>query len=407
MAKHGLGKGLSALFSLYDDPASTSRTAPTPAKKPINNVASVEEPQFNASSVKQENEFEEKMEKAIAQERRAVPTTQPTKTSKVQEPEDVDAILEKAKSLLDDMKIPGAIRIDSDMPPIENMNYTAEKENLERKLSQIDQEMSYRETPRGVVDVPISLIDINLDQPRKNFSKEAMLELSESIKQHGVIQPIVVVERNNRYMIVAGERRYRASKMVGLKVIPCIIKNYTNREIKQISLIENLQREDLNPVEVAYAIKQLIEDFGFTQDQVAERLGVSRPLVTNTLRILNLEPEVIAMVEKGTLLTAHAKVLGGVKNREDQIKFAKKACNDKMSLREFERMIQEYLNPDKFKKKHMQLTSELQHFVSRMQSTFKTKVGMFGTDRRGRIYIDYYTRDDLDRISDLMQKLGY
>lgn len=404
MAKHGLGKGLSALFSLYDEPSASNSTQ----KKQSATGGSIGKREYNPVDVPSENEFEETMEKARQEERRVAPAPQPKKAPVMQEPEDVDAILEKAKSLLDDMKIPGAIRIESDdIPPVQNMNYTTERENLERKLNKVGEEISYRELPHGVVELPISQVDINIDQPRKNFNKEAMAELSESIKQHGVIQPIVVVERNGRYMIVAGERRYRASKMAGMKVIPAIIKNYTNREVKQIALIENLQREDLNPVEVAYAIKQLIEDFGFTQDQVAERLGVSRPLVTNTLRILRLEPEVVAMVEKGTLSTAFAKVLGGVNNREDQIKFARKACNDKMTVREFERMVQEYLNPEKFKKKHAQLTSDLQNFVSRLQSTFKTKVGMFGTDKKGRIYIDYYTRDDLDRISDIMQKLGY
>ena len=392
MAKHGLGKGLSALFSMYDDPILANSEV---EKEKMRNIAKKVEEE------KKERQ-QSKIELTTSNEAN-VNINNSTNSNKV------DDVLEKAKTLLDDIKTtePKILKNNDNIEPIQNPDFLEKKKSLESKLNKIEQEISKRELPQGVVQLQISQIEVNLEQPRKNFDKEALLELSESIKQHGVVQPIIVVERNGKYMIVAGERRYRATKMAGIKVIPAIVKNYTNREIKEIALIENLQREDLNPVEVAYAIKQLIDEFNFTQEEVAAKLGVSRPLITNILRILKLEPEVIAMVEKKKLSPAHAKILGGVSNKEDQIKFARKACDDKISVRDFERIIQEYLQPTEKKKEKIGLSDELKDFVNRMQKTFKTKVGMFGTNKKGRIYIDYYTSDDLDRISSLMEKLGY
>ena len=253
--------------------------------------------------------------------------------------------------------------------------------------------------------IPLSQIHPNLNQPRKNFDEEAMLELADSVRQHGIIQPIVVVKDDDGFMIVAGERRYKAARMIALQQIPCIIKDYTERQIKEVALIENLQREDLNPIEAGRAIKQLMEEYHFTQDIVAERIGKSRPSVTNILRLLTLQPEVIKMVEDGQLSAGHARALVTVTDPNVQIRFANVCIARKLNVREVEDMVREYLRPGEGVK-HRQLTpqsQELTHFVEEMQRVFSTKVSINGNDNKGRIYIDYYSKDDLDRIFEIIE----
>ena len=252
-----------------------------------------------------------------------------------------------------------------------------------------------------VSQLNIDLVDPNANQPRKHFDKDALNELAESIKIHGVIQPIVVTAVGKRYMIIAGERRWRASKLVGLTTIPAIIREYTNKEISEVSIIENLQREDLNPMEQARAIKNLIDAYGLTQEDVAKRLGKSRPLITNTIRLLNLEPEVIQMIEEGKLTAGHARSLVVVTDRESQIKLAKQVSTRKLTVRDLERAV-------KNTQKKVQIKSsqsvELKQLVQDMQRVFSTKVSVIGTDVRGRIYIDYYSEDDLQRFYELIDK---
>ena len=163
-------------------------------------------------------------------------------------------------------------------------------------------------------EIELSKIDRNTEQPRKNFDAMALEELANSIKEHGVIQPIIVAKRGDRYMIIAGERRFRAAKLAGLKTIPAVIRDYSNQEIKEISLLENIQREDLNPIECALGMKELIDLYSYTQDTLSKRLGKSRPVITNTLRLLNLTPAVIKMVESGELSAGHARCLVVVSN---------------------------------------------------------------------------------------------
>ena len=253
----------------------------------------------------------------------------------------------------------------------------------------------------------LGLIDRNEDQPRRTFDKEALQELAESIRQHGVIQPIVVNNNNGRYMIIAGERRFRASKLAGLKKIPAIVKNYTPRQIKEVALIENLQREDLNSLEAARAIKSLMEEHSMNQEEVADRIGKSRSAIANTLRLLSLQPEVQALVEKGKLSAGHARALVVVSKPEDQLKLAKMATDDKKSVRELEKLVREYLNPQLAVKAKagQSISLELKELINDMQKVFATKVHVLGTDRRGRIYIDYYSKEDLDRLSDCVEKL--
>lgn len=252
-----------------------------------------------------------------------------------------------------------------------------------------------------VVELPLADIDPNTNQPRKNFNDATLKELADSIKVHGVIQPIIVVKMGERYMIIAGERRYRASKIAGLSTIPVIVKNYNEKEIAEVSLLENLQREDLNPMECARAMKKLMTDFGWTQETVADRLGKSRPVVANTVRLLNLEPEVIDMIEKGKISAGHARSLVAVTDKKAQIKLAHQVCEKKLTVRDLERAVK----GSSGSKNKMDQSSELKDLIEDMKRVLGTKVSVLGSDQRGRIYIDYYSSADLDRIYDLIQKL--
>lgn len=265
---------------------------------------------------------------------------------------------------------------------------------------------SVKKPSAGVLEIDIDLIAPNINQPRKNFDETALNELAESIKVHGVIQPIVLnQEEDGKYMIIAGERRFRASKIAGLKTIPAVIKNYTPKQIKEISIIENLQREDLNPIEAARAIKQLMEEYGLNQESVAERIGKSRPAIANFLRLLNLTPEVISLVENGTISAGHARCLVAITDPRDQFKLAMLCKNNRISVRELEKVVKAVLNP-KSKKAKLEQSDELKEMVAEMQRVFATKVSAIGNDKKGRIYIDYYSRDDLDRICQLLELIN-
>ena len=258
------------------------------------------------------------------------------------------------------------------------------------------------ETPR---ELPLTQIDPNVNQPRKNFDEVALSELTNSIRIHGVISPIIVVmQPNGRYMIIAGERRWRASKRAGLLTIPAIVRDYTPQQVKEISLIENLQREDLNPIETAAAIKQLMDEYRYTQEQVADRIGKSRPAVANTLRLLTLTKPVTDLVASGKLSPGHARCLVVVTDPEDQFKLASMGVDNRVTVRDFEKIVKNYLNPKPAKPK-VEQSVELKDMISRMQRTFATKVSALGNDKKGRIYIDYYNRDDLDRICDILETI--
>jgi len=261
-------------------------------------------------------------------------------------------------------------------------------------------------TSTGVTEIDMGLIVPNPNQPRKNFDPEALDDLAASIKVHGVIQPIVLNKLDDgKYLIIAGERRYRASKVAGLKTIPAIVKNYTDKQIKEISIIENLQREDLNPIEAARAIKQLMEEYNLTQETVSERIGKSRSSIANNLRLLNLYPDVVKMVEDGLLSSGHARCLVVIEDPNMQLRLANQTIKDKWNVRDLEKAVKKALNPETQKKITVKTEQslELKELVQDMQRVFSTKVSAIGNDNKGRIYIDYYSRDDLDRLADLLQ----
>ena len=263
----------------------------------------------------------------------------------------------------------------------------------------------------GVLEVSLEDIYPNPSQPRKVFDPKALDELASSIKVNGVIMPVVLnKDENGKYMIIAGERRFRASKIAGKTSIPAIIKDYDDRKIQEISLIENLQREDLNPIESATAMKQLMDDYGLTQEELSERIGKSRSAIANTLRLLSLDGQVIKMVSDGKLSQGHARALVTLPI-DAQVKIAKKCVDDGMSVRDIEREVKDYFNPPEEKKRLREIkrkqdqSAELKDLIARMQQVLGTKIQAIGNDKKGRIYIDYYTTDDLDRICDIIEFL--
>lgn len=267
-----------------------------------------------------------------------------------------------------------------------------------------------KDIKQGVSEIPLDDIYANPNQPRKIFDAEALQELSASIKANGVIMPIVVNKDGDKYMIIAGERRFRASKLAGLTSIPAVVKQYDERKIKEISLIENLQREDLNPIEAANAMKQLMLDYSLTQEELSDRIGKSRSAIANTLRLLSLDGEVIKLVANNKLSSGHARTLVTLPVSE-QVKLAGRIVNDGLSVRETEQAVKDYFNPPEVAKsvkkikRRQDLGLELKDLISRMQQTFGTKVAAIGNQNKGRIYIDYYTTDDLDRLFDIVEIL--
>ena len=262
----------------------------------------------------------------------------------------------------------------------------------------------------SVIEIEIGLVEPNPNQPRKIFNEQALQELADSIAVHGVIMPIVVNKKGDKFMIIAGERRWRASRLAGKQTIPAIVKDYSERQVKEISLIENLQREDLNPIEAANAMKQLMDEYDITQEDLAERIGKSRSAVANTLRLLTLDEKVIELVSSGALSQGHARALITLP-KEVQLSIASKSVAKKLSVREVEQLVKDYYNPPEEIKKAQRakreanMSLELKDLIVRMQRGFGTKVSAIGNDKKGRIYIDYYTRDDLDRIAELLEKL--
>ena len=264
-------------------------------------------------------------------------------------------------------------------------------------------EVAVEKASESPEEIDISLIDRNINQPRKIFNDDQLQELAQSIKNCGLIQPIILVKKGDRYMIVSGERRWRASKLVGLKKVPAIIRNYSDNEIAEVALIENLQREDLNPIESANAIKELIDKFNLTQEQISERIGKSRSAVTNTLRLLSLAPEVIKLIQDGKLTAGHGKILVAIGDSETQIKIANMAVDGKISVRELEKYLQVIANRTQKTHKTANQSIELIDFTQKLQQILATKVQIKGPEKKGKILIEYYSKDELNRLYELLR----
>lgn len=260
------------------------------------------------------------------------------------------------------------------------------------------------------VEIDIRKIEPNRNQPRKQFDEDAIEELAESIKQFGVIQPLIVKKKGDYYEIIAGERRWRASKKAGLKKVPIIIKNYDEKEILKISLIENLQREDLNPIEEAQAYQKLQEDYGLKQDEIAASVSKSRTAITNTMRLLKLDERVQKMVMDNLISSGHGRTIIPIEDKELQYETACKILDENLSVREAEQLVKKLLErkPDKEKKEEeSQQNAEMFHyFEGRMKDILGSKVTIKNKkNNKGRIEIEYYSAEELERIIDLIQSI--
>lgn len=253
--------------------------------------------------------------------------------------------------------------------------------------------------------VRITKVEPNRDQPRKNFDEDALQELSDSIKQFGLLQPILVQDRNDHYEIIAGERRWRAAKLAGLKEIPVIIKKYTEQEIVEISLIENIQREDLNPIEEAQAYKKLLTEFNLKQDEVAERVSKSRAAVTNSMRLLKLNEKVQQMVINEMISTGHARALLAIENEEEQYNIAQRIFDEKLSVRDVEKMVKNLYKTVKKKKiDDKALETIYMDLQENLQEKLSTKVSIISKgEGTGKIEIEFYNHDDLERLLNIIQ----
>lgn len=257
----------------------------------------------------------------------------------------------------------------------------------------------------GMQKIDISLIKANNTQPRKSFDEEKIMELSESIKQYGVIQPILITKDDmaHTYTIVAGERRWRAAKLAGVKEIPVIIKELNEKEILEISLIENIQRQDLNPIEEAKAYKNLLEDFKLTQEELSKRIGKSRTAITNCIRLLNLDERVQDYVIDGVLTEGHGRTLLSIEDKELQYKISQMIIDDKLSVRDTEKLIKS-LNVDKEKTKNDRKVNQYyQDIKNKLEELFGTRVILNSNNDKGKIQIEYYSEEDLQRILDILK----
>jgi len=257
----------------------------------------------------------------------------------------------------------------------------------------------------GVLEISIYDIDPNPDQPRRNFDKESIQDLSKSIQEHGVVQPIIVKPSNkNRYTIVAGERRWRAAREAGLDSIPVIIRDFDDKEMLEIALIENLQREDLNPIEEAEGISSLIENYGLTQEQVAQRLGKSRPSIANSLRLLKLPDQVKKLLEEEKISTGHARALLALNSQTKILELAQLIIEKRLSVRETENLIKKIKEKNKNKKRTdaFEKPSFILDLESRMEEYFGTRVTIQQGKKKGIIEIEYYSNDDLERIINMI-----
>lgn len=283
------------------------------------------------------------------------------------------------------------------------------KQNAEKKTTKenIKQETIVKTVVKQEeVKLRISEVEPNREQPRKKFDEDALIDLADSIKQHGVLQPLIVQKRDGYYEIIAGERRWRAAKMAGLKEIPVMIRDYTDQQIVEISLIENIQRENLNPIEEALAFKRLLNEFHLKQDEVAERVSKSRTAVTNSMRLLKLDGRVQQMVIDEMISTGHARALLAVEDKDLQYKLAMKVFDEKLSVREIERMMQLLSKEEKPKKEEPENLFIYQNIEEKLKAVLGTKVSInHKANNKGKIVIDYYSNDELERIMELFQSI--
>lgn len=284
--------------------------------------------------------------------------------------------------------------LDSLIPNMTELSRTNKNLNEEKKAM----------SPDSIVK--LSKIEPNKEQPRKEFDEDALAELADSIRQYGLLQPILVQDRKTYYEIIAGERRWRACKLAGLKEVPVIIKNYTDQEIVEISLIENIQREDLNPIEEALAYKRLLNEFNLKQEEVAEKVSKSRAAVTNSIRLLKLSDEIQDMVIKGNISTGHARALLSLTEHEEQLMVAEKIVKETLSVRDVEKLVKGFNKP---KKEKPEIDTSMDVFykdtAEKLKTKLMTKVSISSRDgKSGKIELEFYSSEDFDRLYEELLK---
>lgn len=272
---------------------------------------------------------------------------------------------------------------------------------LEALISGLEQEEN-----ETIQEVSLQELRPNPYQPRKQFDEQAMQELAESVKQHGIVQPLIVRESIHGYEIIAGERRFRAAKLANLRTVPVIVRKCSDDQMMEIALIENLQREDLNPIEIAKAYRKLMDHFSLTQEELARRVGKSRPYVANFLRLLQLPAEIQVDVSRGTLSMGHARALLAVTKQDLQMKLAKKVVNEQLSVRDLEALIRNMQEGEKKKekKKPKPVAPIIKQYEEWLQQLFETPVKIKQGRRKGKIEIEYYSEEELERIIDFLHQ---
>ncbi len=256
----------------------------------------------------------------------------------------------------------------------------------------------------GIMEIRISDIEPNVNQPRKTFDDEKLAALAESIKQHGVVQPLIVQRDGDTYRIVAGERRWRAARLAGLDTVPVIVRDLSDRQVMEVALIENLQREDLNPIEEAEAYERLISEFGMKQEEVASVVGKSRPAITNSIRLLSLNDEIKSRVISGEISSGHARALLSLDDQKLQLEAMQEIIDKSLSVRETEKLIKQLMTPKKQKEKKAP-DAEYQAIEERLREIFGTKVRIMNNKKNGKILIEYYSLEELDRIINLVERI--
>lgn len=291
----------------------------------------------------------------------------------------------------------------------ENVRKPVTKPTKKTEISvKADQKNESSNQKKTAMMVKISNVEPNRNQPRKQFDEDALLELSESVKQYGILQPLLVSNKKDYYEIIAGERRWRAAKLAGLKEVPVIVKEFSAQELVEISLIENIQREDLNPVEEAMAYKRLMDEFHLKQDEIADRVGKSRTAVTNSMRLLKLSAKVQQMLIDEMITAGHARAILAVSDMEKQESLAMRVFDEKLSVRETEKLVKAVLAPPKEKKSHSYSAEDAayENLEEKMKSIMGTKVLIHRKKNdKGKIEIEYYSRDELERIIDLFESI--
>ena len=292
------------------------------------------------------------------------------------------------------------------------VKFTAKVEKKTEPAVKVKNVKERTETPRQKkvpMMVKISMVEPNQNQPRKQFDEDALLELTESVKQYGILQPLLVSEKKDYYEIIAGERRWRAAKLAGLKEVPVIVKEFSEQELVEISLIENIQREDLNAVEEAMAYKRLMDEFHLKQDEIADRVGKSRTAVTNSMRLLKLSAKVQQMLIDEMITAGHARAILAVSDMEKQESLAMRVFDEKLSVRETEKLVKAVLAPPKEKKSHSYSAEDAayENLEEKMKSIMGTKVLIHRKKNdKGKIEIEYYSRDELERIIDVFESIN-